>query len=424
MKKFNPFRHGLAVALFGLTAAACIAPSASFAEDTPAAAKADVLRPEILKALQAAKASFEAKNTADAFAKLAETDAITDKTPYETFAVERTRADYYTSTGDKVKAAKAWEAVLATNYLQKKSDQLTLSLAIGQSYFLSSDYPTTIKWMTRYLNEGGTDAHAKDMLNKSYFLNKQYAEAFAGINQYVQAELAAGRVPEQLYFQMLLNSKNALNDDAGTDQALVQLVTYYPAARQWEYLVSRIHGQPGFNDHLFLDIFRLKMELGLMKSAVEYSDMAELAIRAGLPAEAKKALDQGFAAGLMDKGPEAKKYNAQLVNATKLALEDQKTMQQGEAGADKAKDGAPLVNLGMAFVTAGQYEKGASLIEKGLAKGLTARADEARLHLGLAYYWGGRKEDAIKQLQTVQTNDGSSTIARYWIMQINRPLAK
>ena len=42
----------------------------------------------------------------------------------------------------------------------------------------------------------------------------------------------------------------------------------------------------------------------------------------------------------------------------------------------------------------------------------------------LVYYWAGRKEDAIKQLKTVEAADGTALIARYWAMQINHPLAK
>ena len=425
MKNLKFARHGMAAAILGLTALACMSPTSALADDkAAAAAPTDVLRPEILKPLSAAKILADGKNIPDALTKLAEADAVTDKTPYEVYAIERTRAQFYIDSGEKLKAAKAFEAALTSNYMQKKTDQLAMTEVIGQLYFQISDYPSTIKWMERFLSDGGSDPRAKDVLYKAYFLNKDYAKAYAGLDKFVQDQLAAGQVPDQQYFQILLNCMVNLNDDAGTMKALEQSNTYYPTFKNWDYLVSHIHMQPGFNDHLFLDVFRLKQELGLMKTAAEYADMTELATRAGLPAEAKKVLDQGFAAGLMDKGAEAKKYATLRTSVTKNADEDLKVMQQGEASASKAKDGAPLVNLGMAFATAGQFDKGATLIEQGLAKGVTTRAGEAKLHLGLVYYWAGRKEDAIKQLQTVQGNDGISIIARYWIMQINRPLAK
>lgn len=425
MTKFKQARFGVIAAVMGISAVSFFISLGAYA-DTPASeskAAADVLRVEISKPMIAAKALFDANKTTEALAKIAETDAVSDKTPYEIFAIERTRGDYYLKAGDKVKSAQSFEAVIATNYL-RKADQLNLMQIIGQLYFQSSNYPLAISWSERYFKEGGLDARTNDILYKSYFLNKDYAQAYKGFTTYVQQELAAGRIPDEQHLQLVLNCASQLNDKEGTLKAVVQLTTYYPSVKQWNYLVSQIHTKPGFSDKLFLDLYRLKQELSLIKTAPEFLDMSELATRAGLPAEAKKALDQGFAAGLLDKGADAKKNAALLDNANKRAAEDLKTMQQGEAGAAKSKDGAALTNLGMAYATAGQYDKGASLIEQGISKGGFSRLEEAKLHLGLVYYWAGRKEDAVKQLKTVAATDGTAEIAQYWIMQINHPLSK
>jgi len=425
MRKFNHARLGVIAAVLGISAVSSFISAGAYA-DTPAAetkAPAEVMRAEISKPLIAAKALFDANKIAEALAKIAETDAVPNKTPYEIFAVERTRGDYYLKAGDKVKSAQSFEAVIATNYL-RKADQLNLMQIIAQMYFQSSNYPLTISWSERYFKEGGPDARAKDLLNKSYFLNKDYAQAYKGFSAYAQDELAAGRIPDEQHLQLVLNCASQLNDQVGTLKAVVQLTTYYPSVKQWSYLVSQIHSKPGFSDKLFLDLYRLKQELSLLKTAPEFLDMSEMATRAGLPAEAKKALEQGFAAGLLDKGADAKKNAALLDSANKRAAEDLKTMQQGEAGAAKSKDGSALANLGMAYATAGQYDRGASLIEQGISKGGFARIEEAKLHLGLVYYWAGKKEEAIKQLKTVEGADGTAEIAQYWAMQISHPLTK
>jgi len=424
MKNFRHVRLSIISAVLGLSAISLVMPVASYA-DTPSDTKAqpDVLRSEISKPLIAAKALFEANKIPEALTKVAETDAVPNKTPYEIFAVERTRGDYYLKSGDKVNAAKSFEAVIATNYL-RKAENLNLMLIIGQIYFQSSNYASTISWADRYTKEGGPDARAVDMLNKAYYLNGDYALAYKGFVTHVQNELAAGRIPEEQYFQLILNCASELKDKDVTLKAVVQLTSYYPSVKHWNYLVNQIHNKPGFNERLFLDIFRLKQELGLIQTGPDYIDMAELATRAGLPAEAKNALDQGFSAGLLDKGSDAKKNKALLDSANKRAADDLKTMQQGEAGAAKSKDGSALINLGLAYATAGQYDKGASLMEQGIAKGGVARLEEAKLHLGLVYYWAGKKEDAVKQLKTVESTDGTAELAQYWIMQINHPLAK
>jgi len=425
MRKFKHARLGVIAAVMSISAVSPFISAVAYA-DTPASdskAHADVLRSEISKPLVAAKALFDANKIAEALAKIAETDAVTNKTPYEIYAVERTRGGYYLKAGDKVKSAQSFEAAIATNYLPK-ADQLNLMQIIGQFYFETANYPAAILWETRYLAEGGADPRAKDLLNKSYYLNKDYAQAYKGFNAYLQEEFAAGRVPDEQHLQLLLSCASQMNDKEATLNAAVQFVTYYPAVKQWNYLISHIRSNPGFSDKLDLDWYRLKQELSLIQTAPDYIYMSELATRAGLPAEAKKALEEGFAAGLLDTGSDAKKNAAMLESAKKRAAEDLKTMQQGEASAAKSKDGAALVNLGMAYATAGQYDKGASLIEQGISKGGFARLEEAKLHLGLVYYWAGKKEDAVKQLKKVEASDGTAEIAQYWIMQINHPLPK
>ena len=52
------------------------------------------------------------------------------------------------------------------------------------------------------------------------------------------------------------------------------------------------------------------------------------------------------------------------------------------------------------------------------------KLDEARLLTGIAYSEVGRKEDALKMFALVQSNDGGTELAKYWIMHTNKPLAK
>ena len=108
--------------------------------------------------------------------------------------------------------------------------------------------------------------------------------------------------------------------------------------------------------------------------------------------------------------------------AAKNAATDLKALPQTTADANSSAEGTGLVNLGFAYVTQGQYPKGIELMEQGIAKGGLNHPDDAKLHLGIAYLWAGKKSDAIKMLKSVQGTDGTSDLARYWIIQANRPL--
>ncbi len=387
----------------------------SGAEDKAVAGQ---LRPEIITILTAAKSFSAEKNWGDALKKLHEADVLANKTLYETYVIERTRGSYAIAAGDKAMAAAAFEAVVATNYLPA-ADQLTMIQAIAGTYYQLKNYPKAISWFSRYQTQGGQDAKAHNLLNQAYFLNDDFADAYTGLSADVQATIKAGGVPTLQTLQMLVNCTQKQNDKDGYIAALEQLINYYPKKEYWAELLYRISSRPTFSEHLHLDLYRLQQEVGVIDQAGDYVDMAQLALRSGLPAEAKKILGQGYAAGVLGTGPNAKKYEALRDTAVKHAADDIKTMQQGEAGAFKSKDGAGLVNLGMAYVTAGQADKGVAMMEQGLNKGGLTRLEEAKLHLGIAIYWAGNKSAALSQLKTVQGNDGSADLARLWMRHIS-----
>ena len=79
------------------------------------------------------------------------------------------------------------------------------------------------------------------------------------------------------------------------------------------------------------------------------------------------------------------------------------------------KDGNQLVQVGYAYVTMGQYDKGIAMIEKGIAKGGLKRPEDAKLRLGLALLQSGKnKQRAVQTLRSVQGTDGAADLGRLW----------
>ncbi len=100
--------------------------------------------------------------------------------------------------------------------------------------------------------------------------------------------------------------------------------------------------------------------------------------------------------------------------------EDERTLPQSARDAGAAKDGRPLVTVGYAMVSAGQFDKGLALMEQGIQKGVGIRPDEARLHLGIAYLAAGQKTKAIAAFKAVQGGDGTADLARLWLIHAQR----
>ena len=417
MFQFRLAHIGLIAAAIGLNAAPAMIGLSSVVH----AAEPATVRPEIGKPLQAAQDLVKAQKYREALAKVHEAEAVGGKTPAEQFTIDRMRAVAAYGAGDNETAAKAFEAVIAAGRLPA-GDQLKYVQTLGGLYYRIKDYPKAITWLSRYLKEGGDDPKIRGLLVQTYYLNNDLARASQELRADLQADDKAGRTPSEDQLQLLANLAARQNDKAGYANAMERLVAHYPKKEYWADLLNRVQSKPGYADRLTLDLYRLKLASGQLQSAAQYMEMSQLALQAGFPAEGKKIVDLGFQNNVLGAGPEAARHKRLRDLAAKNAAEDLKTMAQGEAEAGKNKDGIGLVNLGYAYVTVGQVEKGIELMEQGIRKDSLKRPEDAKLHLALAYLQADKKAKAIQTFKTVQGTDGTADLARLWVMQVNHPM--
>lgn len=407
--------------LIGLPAAYAQSDKASASASASAPATPEnTIRPEVGKPLLAAQDLSRAGKYKEAMAKVAETDAIPNKTPYEIYMINRVLGPIAAASGDNAAGAKAIEAAVGYDKINP-AEKLRLMQVLASVYFQQKDYAKAIEWATRHLNEGGKGENIHNLLARAYYLTGDFPHAIQEMKADIQATEQAGKQPGEDQLRLLGSSMLKANDRNGYGEVLEKLVALYPKKDYWGDLLGRLFSKPGFSDRLLLDAYRLKFATGDMETVNEYLDMSELAMRAGFPAEAKKTLDQGFETGVLGKGADAAKHKKLRDAAAKTVADDQKTMAQGEAEAAKKKDGTGLVNLGYAYVTSGQFDKGLGLMEQGLQKGGLKHPEDAKLHLAIAYAQAGKKNEAIEKLKAVQGTDGTADLARYWTVYLNQP---
>ncbi|MES2742164.1 MAG: tetratricopeptide repeat protein [Pseudomonadota bacterium] len=426
MPQFRLARISLLLAAIGLNAApALFGMAPAQAADTapaPVAPKEDTVRPEMFKQLDPAviKELMAAKNYTEVQSRIDQVQALPNLTPYETFVLNRMRISLASATGNNTMAMTALEAVIESGRLQK-AELGDFIQALANYHYNAKDYPKAISWFERYQKETGDAARVRPYIIRAYYFSNDYPRAKKELLSDLQAQQAAGTQPPIESLQLLANTGAKTKDPATFLIAMEQLVKYYPSDEYWTDLLSRTQSKAGYSNRFQLDIYRLERAAVSKMSAEEYTEMGELALAAGLPTESKKAMDAGFAAGVLGTGPNAAKHKKVRDQAAKSAADDAKNIGAGEASAAKSKDGNGLINLGYAYVTMDQFDKGIELIQKGIAKGGLKRPDDAKLRLGYSYAMAGRKDDAIKTLQTIQGNDGLGDLARYWILWINRP---
>jgi hypothetical protein len=291
---------------------------------------------------------------------------------------------------------------------------------ISVMYFKGRDYANAASWTQRYLKAGGTNPDMRMQLVRSLYLGGQYGAAAAELRTMVDADEKAGATPPLERLELLADACVKTNDAAGYNYALEKLLAYYPKKEYWADAIRRVAGKPGFPDSLQLDVLRLQDATTGLTDPAQYVAMAQLALRIGAPAEAKRILDRGYAAGVLGRGPDAAEQQKLRETATKQAAQDEAIFAQNAKAAAAAKDGSGLLSLGYAMVCAGQFDRGLALMEQGIQKGGVGRPEEAQLHLAIAYLAAGQKAKAITAFKAVQGGDSTADLARLWLIHAQR----
>lgn len=424
-------RSALLSPLMAALLAASMAAPLALAQTSPSAPAAGAsapagptVRPEVGNPLNAAQALIRSSNGKEALAKVAEAEAQPNLTPFEQHSINHTKAVAALAAGDSALSMVHFEKVLGSPFLPEK-DRLAVTETTARLAIQTKNYPKALTLLKSYRQLGGNDEALQRVQAQLLAETGDYAGAIAEAKAILQAELAAGRKPTEQVLRVLGFSQQKSSDTAGYVQTLELLVQHHPGPDYWADLISRTVRKPGFaDDRLRIDVYRLQRSLGVALTGEEVADMAQRALVAGLPAEAQKLTEEGYAGGLLGKGPEAAAHAKLRDQASKAAAADQKQFAEAEAAALKAKDGNALVNLGLALAGTGAYGRAATLMEQGIAKGGLRRPDEAALRLGWVQWRAGRADDALKSFATVQGHDGSADIARLWTYHVRQNAKK
>jgi hypothetical protein len=404
--------HRLPSLRFALAGAALILGFVGAAPDLHAADKTDQakdgVRPEIGKPLQEAQDALKQQNWSLALSKLAEADAVKDKTAYETYIVSRMRGVAANGAGDPATAATAFAAAIDSGKMPA-DEQLSLIIAVQDLYSKQKDYPNAVLWAQRYFKAGGQDQRMRTNLTGAEFNVGDFAAAARDAEASIAATEQAGQKPAEVLLTLLGNCYIKQHDDAAYVTVLEKFVTYYPKKEYWADLISHVAHKPGFSDRLVLNANRLQHATGSLGTADQYKGMVELDLADGISSEAKVIADEGAAAGLVPKALQGK--------AAAAAAADHKTLDRDEKDAVGNKDGNVLVSIGYTHIGFGEFQKGIVAMEQGIAKGGLKHPDEAKLELGIGYLQAGQPAKAIETFNTVSNAGGAADLAHLWVLR-------
>lgn len=378
----------------------------------------EAMRAEVGKPVQQAADLYKARKYREALSKLQETDRIGNKTMSETFTIERMRLSIASAAGDNEAVIRSSEIIIAANKLPGK-DQLQLIQVLANSYFKANNYAKAVKMYERYIAEGGTDSASRQYMIQAKALSGDSAGAMKATRAEIMEAEKLGRAPSQAALETYAFGIQK-TDKAAYTATLEKLVMYYGKKEYWVNLLNSVERKPDFSSRLTMDLYRLKLAIGQITKTSEFMEMAQMSIQDGYPAEALKIIDQGYKVGALGTGTEAARHTRLKDLATKRLAASKAAQATAEADALKASDGTALLNLGFAYVTAGEYDKGIDLMEQGIRKDSLKHPDDGTLHLGMAYLMAGKKAAGIKAMKSIQGKDGTGDLARFWIIQANQ----
>jgi len=411
--QFRPCAFLLGALLF-----ACAIPlNLALAQDqAPAPTAKPTVRPEVGKPIQAALDLLKQKKGKEALAKLREVDSVRDKTAYEDFLTEQVRGQTAAAAGEAGVAARAFEVVAASPLAHEKEKAQFLAAAAGQ-YYHTKEYAKSADMAGRYFKAGGNDKAMHMLQVQALYLGNNFALAAKELLIDIQTDEQAGRTPPEMQLQMLSSAYEKQQDKAGYAHALEKLLAYYPKKDYWLAAIYGVTSRNGFPDRMALDVTRLRLATNTMRVADDYVNAAQLALQAGFPAEAKRYIDAGYAAGLLGTGADADRHKRLRDLTAKTLAADVKALGQDDPQVTAAKDGQALFNSGLNYVLHGRAEKGLGMMESGISKGGMKHPEDARLQLGYAYHVAGQSQKAVQVLKKIQGSDGVAGLARLWAIR-------
>lgn len=360
------------------------------------------LRSEVAKPLQAAQEAIQSKQPEEALKKIQEARQVAQLTGAEKMLLERLSVVAAMNAQKFDLAASSLDYLLQSKDLPEV-DRLTLMETMVSVSLRTKDYPRVVEWARRYLQQGGTNTRIRLALMQSLAVQGAHQEVLKEMPAKLQADAAAGKLPDEAELRMYAFSQQQVKDEAAYVKTLTELVKRFPSQAYWGDLLNRIPRQAGFNARYQLDVFRLMDATDNLEDAEDYADVAQAALKAGLPHEALRMLDKvaqpASAASL-------KKQVQQRV------AEDDKAMQ---AIGPNSEDAVLLAQWADVQLSKGAWKAAVPACEKALAKGGLRREAETRLHCGIAMFKSGQTDAAKSMLLSVTGDDTATRLASLWL---------
>lgn len=383
---------------------------------SPVQAEEKITTKEVGKAMQAAQEAVNKKQWDKAIASLKEAQAVQKKTPFEAFKIDEFLGFVYIQQKNYTEAAPVFERMVNSGMLPPDQQDARLK-AVAQLYFQLQQYSKAVDYAKRWLKNHPGDQEMSVLVGQGYYLMKDYKNAISAMDSVITASEKAGQTPKENWLQIVLSSYNNMNDENGVADTMQRIVRHYPTADNWDKLL-RVVRQKEQPDRAKLNVYRLMLDVGALKEGRHFVDAAEISMDLGLPGEALRFLEAGFASKALENEDKARNERL-LANAKKQVAVDKAALGQLAKEAQGAPTGQGYIALGQAYLSYAQFDEAIGALQSGLKKGSLTDSDEAQVNLGIAYLKKNQVSEARDALKSVKDGSKWSEVANLWLLRAN-----
>jgi hypothetical protein len=355
-----------------------------------------------------AQKALQAKDFQGAMAKLKEAQAVSDRTDFDNYIINRLTMSAAVGLNDMATAAAA-AAAAAESPAMPAEDKKSVMHDAMELATVQKQFPKVIQYGQPLAALNALDYQTTGMLALAYYETNDFTHAQQYAQQSISLAKAAGQPPDQNALMIVMSSQVKQNNQAGAEQTLEQLALQNNSPETWAQLVGTAFGAKGMNDATAIYLYRLLILAGGAKGS-DYKEMASALTVLGYPTEAAKVLELGTSSGKLSSG----EVGATLAKARRDAAQDERMLPQIATAAAKSKTGEQDIKLAEDYWGYSRYADAEAAARRAISKGGLKTPAEGPLMIGAAGVAQGKYADAIQTLSQVSGSEAATRTAHLW----------
>jgi hypothetical protein len=400
-----------AIAAIGLLTGTAVEAKKKIVVAGPPIAMSDSFRAEA----QAATAAIKARDAALAGTRIGMLSPTND---FESYIVAALRFELAMLRGDMQAERIALTDMFKTTSVPAK-DAPRLRYVAGYLSFRVGNYDDATAQLDYAKTLGYTGIDATLLRADIALRRNKQKDARAYVQQALAQQRATGQPVPVAWLDRAISMAYQANDWQDVGQLYRERLAQTSTAEEWRSALTNYLASSGMDTQLQLDLYRLQAANGAMASERDYQAYAQLAEKAGYPAETKAIIEAGRKVGKLT--PTQAATSQLLKTVTPKVTKAMAALPAQAKKAAAASTGKDAASVGDDYFSLAQYPQAVEQYRLALSKG-GVDADRTNARLGVALARSGDMDGAKAALAQVGGN--WANVAGFWQIWVDHQSRK